>query len=91
MESFISLGRLHIPIAGIFAAAGLMCAMVLGLRTAALAGVDPDEFWNLGFVTVIAALVISRAVLVIENLSTFLRFPIAGAGAAVNYKSAASL
>lgn len=77
MESFVSLGRLHIPLTGIFAAAGLMCAMTLGLRTAALAAVDPDAFWNLGFVSVLAAFVISRAVLVIENLRTFLQFPMA--------------
>jgi phosphatidylglycerol:prolipoprotein diacylglycerol transferase len=77
VESFVSLGRLHIPVTGIFAAAGLMSAMALGLRTAVLAGVDPDGFWNLGFVSVLGAFVISRAVLVIENLSTFLQFPVA--------------
>ena len=36
MHSFLSLGHLHIPIYGLFAAAGLMCAMALGLRTAPL-------------------------------------------------------
>ena len=77
MESFVSLGRLHIPIFGLFAAAGLMGALALGLRTAVMARIDRDAFWDLGFVTVIGVFLISRAVLVLENIPTFLRYPLA--------------
>ena len=77
MESFVSLGRLHIPIFGLFAAAGLMAALALGLRTAVLARIDRDAFWDLGFVAVIGAFVISRVVLVLENIPTFVHYPLA--------------
>lgn len=77
MESFISLGRLHIPIFGIFAAIGLMCSLALGLRTAVLARVDRDAFWDLCFVSIISAFLLSRTVLILENLTTFIRYPLA--------------
>lgn len=59
----------------LIAAAGLMGSMGLGLRTAVLARIDPDAFWDLGVITVITAFVLSRAILVAENLSTFRQFP----------------
>ena len=76
MQSFLSLGRLHIPFYGLFAAAGLMCAMGLGLRTARMARVDRDALWDVGMVTVFSAFVLSRALLVMENLRTFLKYPV---------------
>ena len=75
MQSFLSLGRLHIPIFGLFAAVGLMCAMALGLRTARLARVDRDALWDTWIVMVISAFVLSRALLVGENLRLFLHSP----------------
>jgi len=75
VQSFLSLGRLHIPIYGLFAAAGLMCAMALGLRTARLARVDRDALWDTWIVIVLSAFVLSRALLVGENLRLFLHSP----------------
>jgi phosphatidylglycerol:prolipoprotein diacylglycerol transferase len=76
LHSFLSLGRLHIPVFGLFAAAGLMCAMALGQWTARLAHVDPDGLWDTCMVSVLAAFVLSRGLLVIENLHAFLAEPV---------------
>ena len=76
VQSFLSLGHLHIPIYGLFAAVGLMCAMALGQRTAVFARVDRDALWDTEMFTVLAAFVLSRGLLVIENLPTFLHYPI---------------
>jgi phosphatidylglycerol---prolipoprotein diacylglyceryl transferase len=76
LHSFLSLGRFHVPVYGLFAAAGLMCAMTLSLYTARLAGIDPDALWNTGAVLVFTAFGLSRALLVVENLHTFLVYPV---------------
>jgi len=76
VQSFLSLGRLHIPVFGVFAAVGLMCAMALGLRTARLARVDREGLWDAEMVTVLSAFVLSRALLVLENVPTFLKYPV---------------
>ncbi len=77
VESFVSLGHVHLPIFGLFVAAGLMGAMALGLKTARLSGVDPDALWDLGVVSMLAGFLLSRLLLVAENVSLFLRFPMA--------------
>ena len=76
MQSFLSLGRFHIPVFGLFAAVGLMCSMALGQYVARRARVDRDALWDAGMVTVFAAFVFSRALLVVENLRTFLSYPV---------------
>jgi phosphatidylglycerol---prolipoprotein diacylglyceryl transferase len=76
VHSFLSLGHLHIPVFGVFAAAGLMCAMALGLRTARMARVDPDGLWDAEMVTVLSAFVLSRLLLVLENVRTFAKYPV---------------
>jgi phosphatidylglycerol---prolipoprotein diacylglyceryl transferase len=76
MHSFLSLGRLQLPIFGLFAAAGLMAAMILGLRTSRAAGVDRDAFWDAGMVVVFSAFLFSRALLVAQNLRIFLTYPV---------------
>jgi phosphatidylglycerol:prolipoprotein diacylglycerol transferase len=76
VQSFLSFGRFHIPVYGLFAAVGLMCAMILGQRTARVARVDRDAFWDAGMITVFAAFILSRVLLVVENLRTFLAYPV---------------
>ncbi len=76
MQSFLSFGRFHIPVYGLFAAIGLVCAMALGQLTARRAELDRDAFWDFGMVTVLAAFVLSRVLLVVENLRTFLQYPV---------------
>ena len=76
MHPYLSLGRLHLPVFGIFAAAGLMAAMLLSQRTARLAKIDAAALWDLGMVTVFSAFVLSRLLLVAENFRTFISYPV---------------
>ncbi len=54
-----------------------MGALAFGLRTARLARIDPDAFWDLGFVAAAAAFLLSRLMLVAENPHIFLQYPLA--------------
>jgi phosphatidylglycerol:prolipoprotein diacylglycerol transferase len=76
VHPFLSFGRLQVPVFGLFAAAGLMAAMALGLRTARMAGIDRDAFWDAGMLAVFSAFLLSRALLVGENLRVFLAYPL---------------
>jgi phosphatidylglycerol:prolipoprotein diacylglycerol transferase len=76
VHPFISLGRLQLPVFGLFAAAGLMAAMMLGLRTARMAGIDRDAFWDTGMLAVFSAFLLSRALLVVENMRLFFAYPL---------------
>jgi phosphatidylglycerol:prolipoprotein diacylglycerol transferase len=54
---------------------GIMAALGLSQRTARYAGLKAEAVWNAGFVTVVAAFVISRLLLVAFNLHSFLEYP----------------
>lgn len=73
---FLHLGFLTLPTYGVLTAIGLMLALALSLRTAAMVGVKPDPLWNAGLFAIIAAFVLSRILLVATNLHTFLTYPI---------------
>ncbi len=68
-------GRLILPTFGVLAAIGLMAALTLSLRTAAAVGLSPDRLWNAGLFTILSAFVLSRLLLVITNLHSFLTYP----------------
>jgi phosphatidylglycerol:prolipoprotein diacylglycerol transferase len=74
--SLLHFGFLTIPTYGLLAAIGLMLALILSLRTAAIVDLSPDRIWNAGLFTLIAAFVLSRLLLVVGNLHTFWAFPI---------------
>jgi len=74
--SLLHLGFLTIPTFGALAAIGLMLALALSLRTAAVVGLNPDLVWNAGLFAVIAAFVLSRLLLVATNFHSFLTYPI---------------
>jgi phosphatidylglycerol:prolipoprotein diacylglycerol transferase len=65
-----------LPTFGILAAAGLMAALSLSLRTAALAGLSPDRLWNAGLFVLLSAFVLSRLLLVVLYFHAFLTYPI---------------
>src|SRR5271168_1225886 len=69
-------GRLLIPTFGVLAAVGLMAALTLSLRTAAIVDLSPDSVWNAGLFALLSAFVLSRVLLVITNLHNFLAYPI---------------
>jgi len=74
--SFFQLGRLHIPVFGVVAALGLIAALGLSQWTARYAGLEPAVAWDAGMVGVIAAFVVSRALLIVFNLHSFLAYPL---------------
>jgi len=69
-------GHLLLPTFGVLVAAGLMAALTLSLRTAAIVGLSPDKLWNAGLFTLISAFVLSRILLIAANLHSFLSYPI---------------
>jgi phosphatidylglycerol---prolipoprotein diacylglyceryl transferase len=72
----LHIGRLILPTFGVLAALGLMAALALSLRTATLAGLNPDRLWNAGLFSLIAAFILSRCLLVVSNLHSFLTYPL---------------
>ena len=61
------LGPIVVPSYGVLAALGVLLALALLLRTARLAGLNPNPLWNLAIVALFAALVGSRLVLLVLN------------------------
>jgi phosphatidylglycerol:prolipoprotein diacylglycerol transferase len=69
------IGALLIPAYGAMAAVGVLAGLVLALRTARVAGVNPGHAWNLCVVAVCAALVCERLLLVAANWSALRSHP----------------
>lgn len=76
VPGFLRLGRWHLPVYGIFAAAGLVGALWLSQRTAKLVGIDEDKLWDAGMFALVAAFVASRVLLVAMDLKAFLAYPV---------------
>jgi phosphatidylglycerol:prolipoprotein diacylglycerol transferase len=55
---------------------GLMAALTLSLRTAAIVGLPPEKLWNAGLFTLLSAFALSRLILIASNLHDFLAYPI---------------
>jgi phosphatidylglycerol:prolipoprotein diacylglycerol transferase len=76
LPGVIRLGHTRISLFGFFAAAGLIAAIFLSQHTARLAGVDPQKLWDAGVFAVFSAFVLSRLLLIAQDLSAFLRYPL---------------
>ncbi len=74
--TLLHLGRFVLPTFGVLAAAGLMLALSLSLRTAALIRIDPEALWNAGLFAILSALVSSRLLLILSNFKSFLDYPL---------------
>ena len=61
------IGSLVIPAYGALAATGVLVALALLLRTGPIAGVNPDQLWNLCILALLAALIGSRVLLIALN------------------------
>lgn len=70
------LGAVVIPSYGAFAALGLLLALGLALHTARMTGVHPGHLWNLCVVSLFAALIGSRLLLVAANWTDLRRHPL---------------
>jgi len=74
--TFLHLGNLVVPTFGLLAAIGLISALMLSLRTAQLAGLNPDRLFDAGLFSLLSAFVLSRLLLILTNLHTFLTYPL---------------
>lgn len=61
------IGPILVPAYGVMAALGVLLALTLLLRTARIAGLNPNQLWNLCIVALFAALAGSRILLVVLN------------------------
>jgi phosphatidylglycerol:prolipoprotein diacylglycerol transferase len=74
--TLLHFGHITLPTFGVLAAVGLMAALALSLRTAAMAGLNPDRIWNAGLFVLLSAFVLSRLLLVVMYMHAFLTYPI---------------
>lgn len=76
IPGYLRIGPLHLPVFGLFAAAGLVCALWLSQRTARYAALSPTQLWDAGMFAVLAAFIASRALLIARDPKAFTRFPL---------------
>ena len=69
------IGAILIPSYGALAAVGVLLALFLAQRTARIAGLNPGHVWNLCVVSLFAALVAQRLLLIVLNLRDLRRHP----------------
>jgi phosphatidylglycerol:prolipoprotein diacylglycerol transferase len=74
--TLLHFGHITLPTFGVLAAVGLMAALGLSLRMAVLAGLSPDKVWNAGLFVLLSAFVLSRLLLIVMYLHSFLKYPI---------------
>lgn len=74
--TLLHFGHITLPTFGVLAAVGLMAALALSLRTATMAGLSPDKVWNAGLFVLLSAFVLSRLLLIVMYLHSFLKYPI---------------
>ena len=70
------IGHLTLPTFGALVAVGLMVALALSQRTACVRRLNPEKLWDAGLFAVLAAFVLSRALLVATHFAAFQKFPI---------------
>ncbi|MEO6964681.1 MAG: prolipoprotein diacylglyceryl transferase family protein [Acidobacteriaceae bacterium] len=69
-------GPVTVPSYGVFAAIALVAGLILAMRTAARLRLPPDALWNLGLVTVFAAVLGSKLLLIVGHWHDFLSYPL---------------
>ena len=74
--SLFHIGHLTLPTFGALVAVGLMLALALSQRTAAIRHLNPEKLWDAGLFAVLAAFLLSRALLVTTHFAAFQKFPI---------------
>lgn len=76
VPGFLRFGRLHLPVYGLFAAAGLIAALALSQRTARSVGISVEKLWDAGLFGIVAAFIASRVLLVAMDPHAFLKYPV---------------
>jgi phosphatidylglycerol---prolipoprotein diacylglyceryl transferase len=76
MPGIVRVGHIRVSVFGFIAAVGLIAAIWLSQYTARPAGVAPQKLWDAGIFIVLAAFVLSRILLIAQDPSAFLRYPL---------------
>ena len=63
----LDFGRISLPTFGVLAAVGLILGLLLCVKLAEREGIDPDRAWNLGILSIIAAVVGSKLMLLVTD------------------------
>lgn len=71
-----TLGPISFPSYGVFAAIALIAGLTLAMRTAARLRVSPNAMWNFSLITVMAAVLGSKLLLVTGHWRDFLSYPL---------------
>jgi len=74
--NLLHIGSITLPTFGVLAALGLMIALALSQRTARLVHIDPDKLWDAGLLSVLAAFILSRLLLIATHFAAFRQYPI---------------
>jgi phosphatidylglycerol:prolipoprotein diacylglycerol transferase len=59
----LDLGRISLPTYGVLSATGLILGLLICVRLARREGIDPDRAWNLGILSIVAAVLGSKLML----------------------------
>ena len=69
------IGAVYIPSYGAIAAVGVLFALLLAQRLAAIMGIAPQHIWNLSILGLCAALIAARLLLIAFNWRDLLAHP----------------
>ena len=71
----LHIGQFNLPTYGVMAATGLLVALSLVVRAARRAGIDPDRAWNLGIIAILASMVGSKLLMILDDWSFYSQHP----------------
>ncbi|MDP9269077.1 MAG: prolipoprotein diacylglyceryl transferase, partial [Acidobacteriota bacterium] len=63
----LDFGRISLPTFGVLAALGLILGLLICVKMAEREGIDPDRAWNLGILSIIAAVIGSKLMLLVTD------------------------
>ncbi len=76
MPGIVHVGHIRVSVFGFIAAVGLIAAIWLSQYTARPANVAPQKLWDAGIFIVVAAFILSRVLLIAQDPSAFLHYPL---------------
>ncbi|MBI2679300.1 MAG: prolipoprotein diacylglyceryl transferase [Candidatus Koribacter versatilis] len=69
LPRLLDLGRISLPTYGVLSALGLILGLLICVKLAKREGIDPDRAWNLGILSIVAAVLGSKLMLLVTDWS----------------------